>query len=65
MARTNKHLGDLVVTEPGATVEDLEIEGRVIIRAPGVTIRDCTIHGYLRPSVPWLRETFPPPATPH
>lgn len=37
--------GDVVVSTPGATLEGMDITGRVIVRAAGVTVKSCRVRG--------------------
>ncbi len=42
--------GDLIVNDPGVTIENLRINGRLIIRAANVTVRNCWVQGAASPS---------------
>ena len=42
------HDGDLVVTQDGAVVENLEIRGQLLIDANNVTVRNVWVYGF-----PW------------
>ena len=48
--RLSVHNGDLVVTQPRMTIENLRINGRLIIRAADVLVRNCWVQGAANPS---------------